>query len=219
MKSMFKIMIICLKILAVLIVFGSLPHVALAKDALATNIRISEKANMTRLEVDLSKAVGFTVDVLADPYRVVIDVAGVNFDLPPGVGQKGQGLVKSFRYGVLEEGKSRIVLDTIGPVLIESSAARPGKGKKPALIIVNFAATTPEAFATTFAKDHPGAAPVVAAAAPPSAENTDLKVIVIDPGHGGIDSGALSPAKTLEKTVVLNYGMALRKALDRKSVV
>ena len=214
MKSMFKIMIICLKILAVLIVFGSLPHVALAKDALATNIRISEKANMTRLEVDLSKAVGFTVDVLADPYRVVIDVAGVNFDLPPGVGQKGQGLVKSFRYGVLEEGKSRIVLDTLGPVLIESSAARPGKGKKPALIIVNFAATTPEAFATTFAKDHPGAAPVVAAAAPPTAENTDLKVIVIDPGHGGIDSGALSPAKTLEKTVVLNYGMALRKALE-----
>ncbi len=214
MKSMFKITIVCIKILAVLIVFGSLPRVALAKDALATDIRISEKANMTRLEVDLSKAVGFTVDVLADPYRVVIDVAGVNFDLPPGVGQKGHGLVKSFRYGILEEGKSRIVLDTTGPVLIESSAARPGRGKKPALIIVNFAATTPEAFAATFAKDHPGAASVVAAAAPLSAESTDLKVIVIDPGHGGIDSGALSPAKTLEKTVVLNYGLALRKALE-----
>jgi N-acetylmuramoyl-L-alanine amidase len=189
---------------------------ARAKDAIVTDIRVSEVGDKTHFEVDLSKAVGFTVDVLPDPYRVIIDVAGVNFDLPPGIGRKGQGLISAFRYGVVEEGRSRIVIDTTSPVLIENSSAQPAKGKRPARLIVELQASTAEQFAATFAKDHPEAkakAPIVAQAQP--IQEKAQKIIVIDPGHGGIDPGALSPHKTLEKDVVLNYGNALRKELEK----
>ena len=200
---------------------------AAAKDALATAVRISGDAQQTQFEVDLSKAVGFTVDVLPDPYRVVIDIAGLNFDLPPGIGQKGQGLISSFRYGIVDEGKSRIVLDTTGPVLIDNSQAQPGKGKKLAHLVVNLLAASPENFSETFAKDHGTETDLSTAtilkplATPPEkpalAETPSelRKVIVIDPGHGGIDPGAISPSKTLEKDVVLKYGLALRKELEK----
>ena len=40
------------------------------------------------------------------------------------------------------------------------------------------------------------------------------KVIVIDPGHGGIDPGALSPRKTREKDVVLAFSKELKEIMD-----
>jgi N-acetylmuramoyl-L-alanine amidase len=188
---------------------------AQAKDAVVNAIRISEANGHTHFEVDLSKATGFTVDVLPNPYRVIIDVANLNFDLPPGIGQKGQGLISSFRYGVIEEGKSRMVLDVSGPVLIDGSQAIAAKGKKPAHIIVDISATTAEAFAATFSKDHPESAPQAeVATATPEVTSTSIKTVVIDPGHGGIDPGAMSPTKTLEKSVVLHYGNSLRTALE-----
>ena len=210
------------------VIFGLVLWVAFstpasAKDALATAVRMTGDDQQTHFEVDLSKAVGFTVDVLPDPYRVVIDIAGLNFDLPPGIGQKGQGLISSFRYGIIDEGRSRIVLDTIGPVLIDSSQAQSAKGKKPARLVVNLLAASPESFTETYAKDH-GAVPALATATIPKpivkpilakAETDKRKTIVIDPGHGGLDPGALSPTKTLEKDVVLRYGNALRKELEK----
>ena len=137
------------------VIFGLVLWVAFstpasAKDALATAVRMTGDDQQTHFEVDLSKAVGFTVDVLPDPYRIVIDIAGLNFDLPPGIGQKGQGLISSFRYGIIDEGRSRIVLDTIGPVLIDSSQAQPAKGKKPARLVVNLLAASPELFFLNF---------------------------------------------------------------------
>lgn len=185
-----------------------------AKDAVVSAIKVTEKNGKTHLVLDLSKAVGFTVDVLPNPYRVIIDAAGVNFDLPPGVGRAGKGVISGFRYGILEQGKSRIVLDTTGPVLIESSQALAAKGKRPAHITVDLSATSQEAFTETYMKEHPSANAAAPSPPPAVAAEGEQRTIVIDPGHGGIDPGAISASKTLEKTVVLNYGLALKAALE-----
>ncbi len=223
MKSITKPINIALSLVCAAVLGCAFSVTALAKDAIATAVRITGDEHQTQFQIDLSKALGFTVDVVPDPYRVIIDVAGLNFDLPPGIGQKGQGLISSFRYGIIDEGRSRIVLDTKGAVLIESSQAQPAKGKKPAHLIVNLLASSPENFSETYAKDH-GTEPNLATASIPKppfkpklaeAPSDQRKVIVIDPGHGGIDPGALSPTKTLEKAVVLNYGKALRKELEK----
>ncbi len=223
MQSMTRLINIVISTACAVLLCVALSVSAIAKDALASAVRISGDDQQTLFEVDLSKAVGFTVDVLPNPYRVIIDMAGLNFDLPPGIGQKGQGLISSFRYGIVDEGRSRIVLDTKGAVLIESSQAQPAKGKKPAHLIVNLLSASSESFSETFTKDH-GVEPDLSTATIPKPPNkpelaeapTDQrKVIVIDPGHGGIDPGALSPTKTLEKDVVLSYGIALRKELEK----
>jgi N-acetylmuramoyl-L-alanine amidase len=197
------------------------PAPSWAKTAVASATKLSGDAHHTRFETELSKAVGFSVYVLNAPYRVVIDLPGVNFDLPPGVGHQPTGLITSFRYGTVEEGKSRIMIDTAGPVLIAKSFITPAKGKKPAHLVVDLVETTEDAFATTFAKDHPDTqtAAITPAAAPAPTKPTEridqIRIIAIDPGHGGIDPGALSPQKTREKDVVLAYGLALRDILEK----
>lgn len=45
------------------------------------------------------------------------------------------------------------------------------------------------------------------------------KIVVIDPGHGGEDPGAVGPGRTREKDVVLSLGKKLQKALDESGEV
>ncbi len=212
-KSILKLKFIVLAFGLLLVISGA----SLAKNAIAIATRVSGDAQHARFEADLSKAIGFNVYVLNQPHRVIIDMSGVSFDLAPGLGHEAAGLINSYRYGVVDDGKSRIVIDTDGPVLISKSYVVPAKGKKPARIVVELLKTSQDAFDATYAKDHPEieTAAITPVIAEPVAVANAKKIIVIDPGHGGIDSGASSPSKTREKEVVLAYGLALRDALEK----
>ena len=83
----------------------------------------------TRFFAELTAETGFTATVLPEPYRVVIDLENVNFDLPPGAGQKVSGLVTAGALRHHRKGQVRIVIDTDGPVLIKQSQLLPKKGK------------------------------------------------------------------------------------------
>jgi AMIN domain len=107
---------------------GALPLWA-AKPTTATAIEVVTKGETTRFFAELTAETGFSALILAEPYRVIIDMANVSFDLPPGAGRKANGLIKQIRYGIIEKGKSRIVIDTNGPVLIKQSQLLPRKGK------------------------------------------------------------------------------------------
>lgn len=239
--------------LLVLGVFLCLSPASHASETAAIGVRIGGDKVRTRFVADLSGAVSYTVYVLPDPYRVMIDLPGVRFDLPPDSGTKTRGLISAFRYGEVEEGRSRFVIDTEGPVLIEKSFIVDRKNGQPARIVVDLVQTTPEAFQAAYksdedisrdaiaqANDAKGVAEEsetpdeqVAEAAPiprpkpgsePAAQEqpaTKRKaegsyLIVIDPGHGGIDPGAIGRNRTKEKDVVLAFGLRLRDILAKR---
>ena len=59
----------------------------------------------------------------------------------------------------------------------------------------------------------PGAAPDTGA--PSAGQPADeIRVVIIDPGHGGIDPGTRGPGGSREKTIVLAVGLALAEALS-----
>jgi N-acetylmuramoyl-L-alanine amidase len=60
----------------------------------------------------------------------------------------------------------------------------------------------------------PGASPQ-APATPPSATTPGLRVVVLDPGHGGTDSGARGATGATEKDVALAFARACRTALEK----
>lgn len=212
-------------ILAVLFLASGyrLPMADAADLPVATAARVAGDENRTRFVADLTAPVGYTVYVMANPYRVIIDMPQVSFTLPVGAGDDTQGLVSRYRFGPVDEAHSRIVLDTAGPVLIDKAFLLKPRDGQPAHIVVDLVKASKEAFdaklaaenegdqASAVPEDAPAAAPAPGTAAPAQRER---KLVVIDPGHGGIDPGAIGVGKTREKDVVLAFGLKLKKILE-----
>lgn len=195
-----------------LIVFAAF---ALAAGAAAANVvndmRVIGDAQRTRFVVDLEKSPEYGVSRLANPYRLVVDLPEVDFkDSKPGT---GRGLVSDYRYGLIAPGKARVVLDLSGPVEVVNTFVLDPVGTEPARLVVDLVPTTAEKFAKAVEEDRPARQ----AAAPPSETagpiaNAGLPVVVIDPGHGGIDSGATGDS-LIEKDVTLKFALELERQL------
>lgn len=186
-----------------------------AEPAVATDARLAGDDERTRLIVDLSRRITLGAFTLANPYRVVVDLPDVIFALPNEAGREGRGLVSAYRFGLFAPGKARLVIDVGAPVKIDKAFVLDPVDGQPARLVVDLVKTDRESFMKSVA------APVRRAEDPPGlraslAANGDTRpVIVIDPGHGGIDSGAVNTAAGInEKTVVLEIARTLRDKIE-----
>lgn len=181
----------------------------------ATHSEIAGNDQLTRLSIAFSGSIPYQVFTLPNPRRVVIDMPDVAFRLPPTDGQQGQGLIRAFRYGLFAPGKSRIVIDLTGPVRVEKHAMVRRQGQE-ARFSLDLVPTDEASFLQKAVPPPPRAkaarpADDLADKAPPPANAKP--VVVIDPGHGGVDPGALSGG-VREKDVVLAVADHLRRALE-----
>ena len=183
----------------------------------ATDVRLGGDDKQTRFVVDLSQKIDAAAFTLADPYRVVIDLPQVTFQLPAKAGEQGRGLVKAFRYGLIMQGGSRIVLDTKGPVRVEKAFALASAAGQPARLVLDLTATDRDSFLRniTMQDRTPRPASKTSFNVQPEAAGDVRPLIVIDPGHGGIDSGTKSGNGQDEKDIVLAFGQMLRDRLEK----
>jgi N-acetylmuramoyl-L-alanine amidase len=184
----------------------------------ATDVRLAGDDKETRLIMDVTRTVGVRAFTLADPYRVVIDIPQTVFQLPAKAGETGRGLVKAYRYGLVMAGGSRIVIDVTKPVRIEKAAMLEAKDGQPARLILDLSATDREAFLRHLALDRTASrANESNVPVPPVKPSGDARpLIVIDPGHGGPDTGTKAGGgEIMEKNVVLDFSVALREQLEK----
>lgn len=188
-----------------------------AETASATRAALTGDQHRTTFQLDLSAGVTAEIYTLANPYRVIVDLPDVAFRLPDGTGQGGGGLVRTFRYGLFAERKARVVLDTTGPVRIERAGMTAAQDGKSIVFAFDMVTTDPASFGLgTGADKGLDQALKPPAPSPPAADKpkrSGKAVIMIDPGHGGIDAGAVSGANLLEKDVVLAVGKELERQL------
>lgn len=185
--------------------------------SVATDIRIGGDDKQTRFVVDLSRKIDITAFMLADPYRVVVDLPRTTFKLPANTGVQARGLVKAFRYGLIMQGGSRIVLDTKAPVRLEKAFVIDAAEGQPARLVLDLVATDRPSFMRNITLANRSAQQSASARpsdAPPKVEGDARPLIVIDPGHGGIDNGAKGTGGELEKDVVLAFALTLREKLE-----
>jgi N-acetylmuramoyl-L-alanine amidase len=194
---------------------------------IASDVRLAGDSKQTRFVLDLDKAIQFSAFALADPYRVVVDMPQVSFQLAAGVGTAGRGLVKAFRYGLVMPGGSRIVFDLTGPAKIANSYLLDAANGQPPRLVLELEEVDRTTFVQSLAvESRPELRPAIAdaadiaaaaeaAAAPKPAAPADLRpVVVIDPGHGGIDNGTQASGES-EKNLVLGFGLALRDRIEK----
>lgn len=192
-------------------------HVRAQAYPVATDTRVGGDDAQTRFVMDFSQKVDLRAFTLADPYRVVIDLPQVTFNLPPKTGVAGRGLVKAFRFGLVMQGGSRIVMDVSKPVRIDKAFVIDAAAGQPARLVVDLAATDRDSFMKTLAAEgRPMQASTPAAVERDSTHKADPRpIIVLDPGHGGIDNGAVAASGVMEKDIVLEFSIALRDQLER----
>ncbi len=198
-----------------------------ADDSIAKDARLGGDAERTRFVTVLSKRVKFAIRTLADPYRVIIDLSDVKLNLPKGRGKESKGLVKGYRYGRVEPYGVRIILDVKAPVLVDKASIWPARDGNPPRLVVELTKTSRNIFLVkqrehmnsraaarrTAKGGNSGALPF---SKPKRKKSRNARrVIVIDPGHGGIDPGAVSKAGLKEKDMVFAFSKALRDKLKK----
>ncbi len=110
--------------------------IAASSIPVVSDVRLAGDDKQTRFILDLDKTISFRAFPLADPYRVVLDIPQVSFQLPAGAGTAGRGLIKAFRYGLVMPGGSRIVFDLNGPARIANSyVLEAANGQPPRLVL------------------------------------------------------------------------------------
>ena len=107
----------------------------------ASDVRLAGDGKQTRFILDLDQPISVHAFALADPYRVVVDIPQVSFQLPPGIGTAGRGLIKAFRYGLVMPGGSRLVFDLTGPARIVNASVLEAVNGQPALGVLAAIAT------------------------------------------------------------------------------
>ena len=134
--------------------------------------------------------------------------------------RRSDPIVKAFRFGLFGPGKSRVVIDLARPACVAKVETAPiAKGSAPSRLVIELKRCEASAFAAAArsaaagAGERPGGALEEAAATPPAGP----PVIVIDPGHGGVDGGAYGVGGAVEKTLVYDYALELKRQLEAKN--
>jgi N-acetylmuramoyl-L-alanine amidase len=207
-------------------------------------IRIWDGPEGTRVVLDLDSAANFDLQTLADPQRVVIDLAGVKRAAELGTSSEGRGLVERVRTGEHEDAL-RVVLDLKNIASAKAFALDPNSEYR-YRVVIDLAPSQADAVAPPAAEmilPSPAVPVTVAEAAtatatiPPVAEPAAVAVtatpdpiamplketprqrptiIAIDAGHGGEDPGAKGKFGTQEKDVALAIARHLARMTERE---
>jgi len=176
--------------------------------------RVGDYPTKTRFVLDLTEPVRFDIFILANPYRVVIDLPEVGWNIRPEAVPRSR-LIRGYRLGLFKPGNSRVVIDVAGPVAIAKSFLLPPADKRYHRLVIDLKTVSAEAFrAGEPATRDPAAAEAPPAVAPRKATRADPRpLIAIDPGHGGVDPGAHSRRRVWEKNITLAQARELRRQL------
>lgn len=184
------------------------------------DVRLGLHPDKTRVVLDLTEAPGYRIFPLAQPYRMVVDLTEVDWRLPDGHAPEGRGLVQSLRYGLFAPGTSRVVLDLAGPTHVREVQLLPATGSAPVRLVIDLEPASDAEFdgslrAPPVASSTAMLAPAALVLPPPKPQTGDDRpVIAIDPGHGGVDPGAIGLAGSYEKDITLAMALELKRQLE-----
>ena len=197
-----------------------------AKLPVASDVRIVQSGEITRIAFDVTSHLDVRAFVMADPNRVIVDIPETLFAVDPEAGQRANprtrkrvgeegsptGLVASYRFGKLGAGRSRVVIDLARPArILKAGTETSDEGRL--RLLVDLVPTDRAAFAAAAAEAVRAAAPPPAIPASPIG-NGSRPVVVLDPGHGGIDVGAIAKGRAPEKEIVFEFARALEAILN-----
>ena len=208
---------------AVVFVLGAASEVFAAE---VQNIRLgNQNGASARLVLDLTDHPSHEVLLLKNPYRVVIDLEKTTIAVPESEIPKTSNIVKDLRIGKTPKGAARIVVETKDAAIVKKAFFLPPQGGFNWRLVVDITSASQADFEKAKAQNpkpqttSPTQTEISAKDA--AAELEKLKkplaakpLIVLDPGHGGKDPGAISASGYYEKHITLKMAKELKQSLE-----
>ncbi len=181
-------------------------------------VRVWPSSDYTRVTLEHDQPLRFTQMLLKGPDRLVLDIEGVEFNSVlqslPGKILESDPQIKLIRAGRFKPEVVRIVIELKGEVVPQVFSLKPVGDYGHRLVLDLYPAEPPDPL-MAFLEKHQEAAARPGQKPPADAPDIQrLVTVVIDPGHGGEDPGAVGRGGSLEKNVTLAIARRLKAKID-----
>jgi len=172
-------------------------------------VRSYSHPDKTRVVIDLSEKTEFRADKLINPDRIFIDIMGSIVKLEDTSKQIkiDDGVIKTVRTAQFNQEITRVVFDLYREARYELFSLI-----EPDRVVIDIFKSGKEAAVSGTLPAKPEEKPA------PGLEITGKRVVIIDPGHGGKDPGAIGPTGLKEKEVTLGIALYLEKLLKGSGI-
>lgn len=183
------------------------------------DVRVSATPERARLVVDLAARTEFALVSLSEPDRLAIDVRAATLSVPEPSGKPaGEGMIADYLVEQAAPDRVRTILNLSAPAQVQQAYMLDPFEGQPARLVVDVIPATADEFAANVARDLAAStlAPVADVSTPAGGSELPIAtrpLVVIDPGHGGIDSGAEAAGGIKEKDIVLAFALRLQELL------
>ena len=177
-------------------------------------VRVWPATDYTRITIEHEQAIRFSQMLIRDPDRLVVDLEDVELNSVlaslPGKIADTDPYIKVIRAGRNRPGVVRLVIELKTEIKPQLFSLQPVAGYGHRLVMDLYPVEPPDPLMALLQGK---------AETPPPSENTRpdvsrLVTVVIDPGHGGEDPGAVGRGGSYEKTVTLSIARRLKAKLD-----
>lgn len=183
----------------------------------ASDYKMAGDATRMRIVLNFDREPDPKWFLLRGPHRLVIDLPDTKLRIDAKA-LRARGLVKNVRYGLVEDGISRLIVSTKGPFSVEKVDVLANENSPGYRMVADIVAASDADFDSALAiqaetTGSTQATPKGDRVVPPAARPDRPFTVVIDAGHGGIDGGAEGKNGTVEKTITLTFAKELRDLL------